>query len=156
MTPSLLPKRLPWSLVFSFGNRLKSEGVQIRNIGGWGRISKPQSVSAVIATLDVWAGALSCSSKTPLVSLLLIRASSWRSRFNSSAIVRAVLAQDCQSRLSPDYHKKCKQSSSLLMASSWISSEDSEPECFHCMFCFFGILYRSYGPMFRPELQSGR
>ena len=40
--------------------------------GGWGRTSKPHSVAAAIATCDVWAGALSCKSRTPRVNFPLL------------------------------------------------------------------------------------
>ena len=65
--PSLPPKFLPRRLVFSFGNRQKSEGAKSKSgkFRGWGRTSKPHSVAAAMAACNVWAGALSCKSRVP-------------------------------------------------------------------------------------------
>jgi hypothetical protein len=40
-------------LVLSFGNKKKLQEGKCGEYGGWGRISKPQSVSVAIATWDV-------------------------------------------------------------------------------------------------------
>ena len=63
MTSSLLPYCVPLRWDFSFGNRFKSEGAISGEYVGWGWISNPHLFAAVMATCDVWAGALSCTSQ---------------------------------------------------------------------------------------------
>ena len=50
MTPSLLAYCEPRRWEFSFGNKYKSEGAISREYRGWGRISNPHSVAAVMTT----------------------------------------------------------------------------------------------------------
>ena len=52
-------------LIFSFGNRWKSQGAKSGEYWGWRRNSKPHSVAATMATCDVWAGALTCKRGKP-------------------------------------------------------------------------------------------
>ena len=57
-----------------------------KRIWGWGRVSNPHSVAAVMATCDEWAGALFCKNRTPRVSFpCLFLAISWRNHLNSPA-----------------------------------------------------------------------
>ena len=51
--PSLLPKFLPWRLVFRCGNSYKSEAAKSGEYRGWGRTSKLHLVAAAVATRGV-------------------------------------------------------------------------------------------------------
>ena len=75
MTPSLLPKFLTTKVIFQLWGQREIRGAKSGEYRGWGRTSKPHSVAAAIATCDVWAGALSCKSRTPRVNFPLLSSS---------------------------------------------------------------------------------
>ena len=53
---------------FQFREQTEVRWSHIRRKWGWGRTSNRHSVAAVMATCDVWAGALSCKSRAPGVN----------------------------------------------------------------------------------------
>ena len=56
---SMLPKRRPFMVFFSFGNRKKSQGAKSGEYGGWGIITVLFLVKNSRTSSEVWAGALS-------------------------------------------------------------------------------------------------
>ena len=56
------------SVFFRLGNRKWSDGAKSGEYGGWPTSSKPQSRTAAIATIYLFAGALSWWNRTPLIS----------------------------------------------------------------------------------------
>ena len=79
----------------------------IKRIWGWGRISNPHSVAAVMATCDEWAGAFLCKNRTTQVSFpRLFLAISWRNHLNCTVY---------HPLWSPlDYPKRLRSSPSML------------------------------------------
>ena len=120
-------------------------------IWGWGRISTPHSIAAVMATFDVWAGELYCKIRPPLVSFpRFFLAINWCRRLNSPAKYAPFtcnLAQDIQSWPPIDYPKR------FTSPAEWDLLNflgGGEPGCFRCLLCIFDS-----GSMVNPCLILG-
>ena len=86
----------------------RQKGLNLENTGDEERLRSRIQSAAATATCDVWAGVLSCKSRTPRVNFpLLFLTISWRSR--SSVLLHDMhrlsynLTQDNQTWLLPDY-----------------------------------------------------
>ena len=83
---------------FQFSEQIEVRRSHIRRVWGLGRISNPNSVASVMATCDVWAGALSCKRRTPRFSFPhFFLAIPWRSRLNSFAYYSQLIVRPCSS-----------------------------------------------------------